>query len=139
VTVIAATAGRVDEKDPPSNARVADYLPGQEAVAQAKLVICNGGSPATQQALAAGVPVLGLCSNMDQFLNMEAICRTGAGLLLRAGHLDGARLRMAVNHLLAQPEYTAKAKKLAKTFSQYDAIARFQALVGAGAFDRVAS
>lgn len=56
VTVIAATAGRNHLKNVPANAFVADYLPGEAAAARSAVVLCNGGSPTTQQALAAGVP-----------------------------------------------------------------------------------
>jgi UDP:flavonoid glycosyltransferase YjiC (YdhE family) len=56
VAVIAATAGQPLSIEPPKNVYVADFLPGIEAAARAALVICNGGSLATQQALAAGAP-----------------------------------------------------------------------------------
>ena len=89
VTVIAATAGT---DTPPRMLGPMCILPiispAREAAARAKLVICNGGSPASQQALAAGVPVLGISSNMDQFLNMGAVVQAGAGILLRADRLD---------------------------------------------------
>jgi len=57
VTVGAATADRSDSTNVPANAFVADYLPGEAAAARSAVVICNGGSMTTQQALAAGVPV----------------------------------------------------------------------------------
>jgi UDP:flavonoid glycosyltransferase YjiC (YdhE family) len=86
VTVIAATAGRIDPKTVPPNAFVADYLPGEEAASRAAVVICNGGSPTTQQALAAGKPVIGIASNLDQHLNMAAIERRGrASSFARSG------------------------------------------------------
>jgi UDP:flavonoid glycosyltransferase YjiC (YdhE family) len=100
VTVIAATAGRTHVTHVPANAYVAEYLPGEEAAARAAVVICNGGSPTTQQALAAGKPVIGIASNMDQYLNMEAIQRTGAGVLLRASHADGATLRSILERII---------------------------------------
>jgi UDP:flavonoid glycosyltransferase YjiC (YdhE family) len=84
ITVIAATAGKIDLAEVPGNAFVADYLPLDRAVQRSRLVICNGGSLTTYQALASGVPILGLCTNMDQLLNMNAIERLGAGLSLRA-------------------------------------------------------
>jgi UDP:flavonoid glycosyltransferase YjiC (YdhE family) len=71
VTVMAATAGRIRLESPPKNTFVADYLPGNDAAKRADLVICNGGSPTTSQALQAGVPVIGIASNLDQYLNMS--------------------------------------------------------------------
>ena len=100
VRVMATTAGRPPPAALPANARVHDYLPGEQAAARAALVVCNGGSLGVQQALAAAVPVLGVASNMDQFLNMGPVVAAGAGLLLRADRLTTAALRDACRQLL---------------------------------------
>ena len=86
--VMAATAGKTELAGDDLQLLVADYLPGSLAARRAQIVVCNGGSPTVSQALAAGRPVLGLCSNLDQFLNMWAVERRGAGLSLRADRLD---------------------------------------------------
>jgi UDP:flavonoid glycosyltransferase YjiC (YdhE family) len=101
VRVLASTAGAPLPERPPANARLAAYLPGDAAAARARLVVCNGGSLTVQQALAAGVPVLGLASNMDQFLNMAPITAAGAGLTLRADRISAAAIRAACQQLLA--------------------------------------
>jgi UDP:flavonoid glycosyltransferase YjiC (YdhE family) len=129
VTVMAATAGRSRLSQIPENARVAAYLPGEEAAARAALVLCNGGSPTTQQALAAGRPVVGLVSNMDQHLNMEAVRRLGAGELLRAETANPAAIRAAVERILTRPTYSEAASGLARIFSQYSAPHRFEAIL----------
>jgi UDP:flavonoid glycosyltransferase YjiC (YdhE family) len=123
--VIAATAGRINPDKVPGNAFVADYLSGEEAARRASLVICNGGSPTTQQALAAGVPVLGLPSNLDQYLNMEAIKRTTAGDYLRAGQCESRGIRDAARRLLYEAKYVAKAKKWAETCARRRAQGQF--------------
>lgn len=84
VDVIASTTGRAEALRVPANARVAELLPGDQACALADLVVCNGGSPGTYQALALGKPVIGLATNMDQFLNMAAVEDAGCGRLLRS-------------------------------------------------------
>lgn len=114
VTVIAATAGSGVEIAPPPNAWVADYLPGREAAQRSCLVICNGGSPTSQQALAAGVPVIGVATNLDQFLNMAAIESAGAGATLRADRFSPTRLRTGVKRLL-DGEALVAARSLAKS------------------------
>ena len=129
VTVIAATAGAAIPQHIPTNVFIADYLSGTEAAARANLVICNGGSPTSQQALAAGVPVLGIASNMDQFLNMGAIVEAGAGVLLRADRLDAGAVRAAVTEMLAAPVYSDGADKLAATFGRYLVPERFATIV----------
>lgn len=129
LTVLAATAGTIEPGRLPGNVHLARYLPGERAAQRSRLVICNGGSPTSQQALAAGVPVLGIAGNLDQYLNMDGVLRSGAGRLLRSDRLDEAPLRSAVLALLEQPAPRAAAAKVAKLFKQYDAGARLAALL----------
>ncbi|MEK0676167.1 glycosyltransferase, partial [Mycobacterium ulcerans] len=123
VTVIAATADRSDLDNIPANAYVADYPPGEAAAARSDVVICNGGSLTTQQALVAGVPVLGIASNLDQHLNMQAIEAAGAGLLLRTERLKARSVSAAVRQLLDRPGYRQSAQELAEVFGRE--LARF--------------
>ena len=120
VRVIAATAGQVDPGPLPDNARAAAYLPGEEAARRARLVICNGGSPTSQQALAAGVPVLGIAGNLDQYLNMQGVVAAGAGALLRSDRLNPELLRAKVVELLEEPAARAAAGRMAQLFDGYD-------------------
>jgi UDP:flavonoid glycosyltransferase YjiC (YdhE family) len=130
VTVIAATAGRSRVAPLPANACTADYLPGTDAAARASLVICNGGSPTTNQALAAGVPVLALASNnMDQHLNMQAVRRSGAGEVLRARGVNPSAVRHAVERLMESPGYRPAAERLAAAHARTNAAERFPALI----------
>ncbi len=118
VTVIAATADRSDLTNVPDNAFVADYLPGEAAAARAAVVVCNGGTLATQQALVAGVPVVGIAANLDQHLNMEAVQRAGAGLLLRTERIKSRRVTKAVTQVLNRSDYQQAAKRLAEAFER---------------------
>ncbi len=130
IAAMVAAAGAT-VRNPPDNVHAASYLPGQAAAARASVVICNGGSPTSQQALAAGVPVLGIASNLDQFLNMRAIEARGAGLCLRADRAAPAAIRHAVMRLLGNPTFRESARKFAKIFSHYDAGRRFSELAAA--------
>lgn len=129
VTVMAATVKAPPPAYGPPKVWAADYLPGTEAAARAALVICNGGSPTTQQALAAGVPVLGIASNMDQFLNMGAVARAGAGILQRADRVNRKKIRSATEDLLGDVGFRRTAKELSAIFARYDAPKRFAQLV----------
>ena len=129
VTVLAATAGNVKLGKVPANAYVADYLPGEEAARRSRLVICNGGSPTSQQALAAGVPVVGIASNLDQFLNMHGVAKAGAGVLLRADRFNAARLQKVVCAMLVETRTADAAKLIAQSFARHDAGATFQKLL----------
>lgn len=121
--VVVATAGRVGSL--PAGIYAADYLPGLEACRRARLVICNGGSPTCQQALAAGVPILGLPSNLDQFLNMQAVATQGAGVLVRSDHAGVLNLRKTLTELLNKPEYGNRARSMAAVYARYSATQRF--------------
>lgn len=116
--VIASTAGGPPPKHVPANAYVADYLPGDAATARAHLVVCNGGSLTAAQALAAGVPVLGVASNMDQFMNMQAIESAGAGKVLRADRLSISSIRAMCQELLQTARFTVAAGGLRDKLAQ---------------------
>ncbi|OYO29970.1 glycosyltransferase [Janthinobacterium sp. PC23-8] len=126
VTVLAATAGTIELDSVPPNAHVTPFLPGDAAARRASLVICNGGSPTSQQALVAGVPVIGIAGNLDQFLNMHGIVAAGAGQLLRADRYNDDVLRQAVTRLLGDRPAQQAARQLAAVFQDYSPHARLQ-------------
>jgi UDP:flavonoid glycosyltransferase YjiC (YdhE family) len=111
VIVVAATANATVNAGPP-NAYLTDYLPGEVACELADVVICNGGSPATYQALAAGKPAIGLATNMDQFLNMAAVERAGCGVLIRSLHFSPDQLRCTVEQALFDSRMRARAAEM---------------------------
>lgn len=119
--VVVTTAGR---KIPPfpkdSRIRLYDFLPGPATIARARLVICNGGSPTTNQALVAGTPLLGIPTNMDQFLNMRAIESYGAGLSVRADRATAVSLGDALETLLGRPNHAERAAFLACSIKGVD-------------------
>ena len=102
----------------------ADYLPGDAATARADLVVCNGGSPTSYQALTRGVPVLGIPGNMDQFLNMHFLEKAGVGLSLRGQNLKPMKVAAAAGKLLGDVGYRSAARQLAKRAVGYDCRAR---------------
>ncbi len=122
LTVIASSAGGAGTAGiDASRCLVAPYLPGDRAAAMADLVICNGGSMSCQQAFIAGRPVLGVASNMDQFLNMQGVSAAGAGLCLRADRLSASAVRQACRSLLNEPGFTESARRLGQAMASHDA------------------
>jgi UDP:flavonoid glycosyltransferase YjiC (YdhE family) len=120
MTIIASTAGKPLAAAPPPDVYVADYLPGEVAVRRASLVICNGGSPSTQQALRAAVPVIGIADNLDQFLNMLVLSRAGVGECLRADRLQGDALARLAADMLDSPGHSGAAERLAASLARHD-------------------
>jgi UDP:flavonoid glycosyltransferase YjiC (YdhE family) len=108
---------------------IADYLPMDAATRRSQLVISNGGSLTTYHALANGVPVIGLCSNMDQLLNMHAVERLDVGLALRAAKVSSASLSVAVSVMQDNPSYTRAASRVRRMLSQYDSGQCFREIV----------
>ena len=109
ITCLVATAGRPPLTDVPSNVFVADYLPGEEAAEATDFVICNGGSPTAYQAFSQGRPVLGICTNLDQQLNMTAVEAGGLGLSLVASEAHARSIHHLAKRLLDTPRFRKNA------------------------------
>jgi UDP:flavonoid glycosyltransferase YjiC (YdhE family) len=129
VDVLLATAGRELKQALPANVRAMPFVDGAAACAQARVVIHNGGSSTGYQALADGKPVLGLPSNLDQYLASERIDQKGAGLSLRAGTLTAQQVRRSLEQLLYEPAFTRAAEALAEVFRAHDAATNFRVFV----------
>lgn len=126
---LVATAGADAGTTPAANLRLARYLPGSAATGRARFVLCNGGSMTVQQALVAGVPVIGICGNMDQMLNMAPVAAAGAGILLRADAAPTAAIRAAVRRVLDEPAFRETAQALAPKLAGHDAPGRLADLL----------
>jgi UDP:flavonoid glycosyltransferase YjiC (YdhE family) len=129
INIIAATAGRVDLAPQTDNVFAADYLPFEKVAQLASLVICNGGSLTTYQALAEAVPILGLTTNLDQLLNMQAIEQLGVGICLRQSMAGKQDVYQATRALLDKPHYAEAAERMAAVVTQYNAEQRFATLL----------
>lgn len=112
IGALVSTAGRRPPDYLPDNTWIAPYLPGLEAARRADLVICNGGSATTYQAFAAGVPVLGIPTNLDQYLMMNYVQQYGAGEYVRAGEASVSILTQIVTQILDNPNYRLRAGRL---------------------------
>ncbi|MGH8763915.1 MAG: glycosyltransferase [Nitrosospira sp.] len=129
ITVIVATAGKITLADAPPNAYITDYLPMDVATRCSQVVISNGGSLTTYQSLASGVPIIGLCSNMDQLLNMNSVQCLGAGITLRAASLSAANLLDSVTAMLDNPAYAQAASKVGQILAKSNAGQRLREFV----------
>lgn len=131
VTPILTSAGRalpggIDT----ARVRVFDFLPGEEALTRCQLLVCNGGSPSTLQALRTGTPILGIPSNMDQMLNMRAIQGAACGITVRADRCTAHTLGDALERLTREhADYRARARRMAESFPPDRIPARFTAML----------
>lgn len=115
VYIVAVTAGQQMASLNASRANVVllEYAPGDALAALASVVICNGGSLSCHQALAHGVPVLAVPSNLDQCLNVQALHATGAVRAVRTGLRFVPRIRSAVVELLQDRRWADAARGVA--------------------------
>lgn len=91
---------------------VAPFFSGQAATEAADLVIHNGGSGSINQCLLAGVPFIGVASNLDQFSCMYFPEQAGIGTTLRADTLSPSAVDRATNALLEDPRWRQNIKAL---------------------------
>lgn len=126
VQVVAVTAGQpwAGAEAMPPNALVLDYAPGDAMAALASIVICNGGSLSCHQALAHGVPVVAIPSNLDQCLNAQALHGTGAVQVVRTGLGLTHRVQSAVRRVLQDGQWSDAARKVAAQASSAELPAR---------------
>lgn len=119
VAAIVATAGRTNVESRSGDIRVMPLVAGTDAAQLSDLVICNGGSLGCFQALSAGVPVIGIPSNMDQFLNMAPIEAMGAGLALRADRFSEPAVERAIRSVLGDTRFRERARQLQRWSLRY--------------------
>ncbi len=132
IRTIIATAGEVVGHTLPKNCIYASsYVPYADACAIASVVVCNGGSPATYQALARGTPLLGLPSNLDQFLNVRVVNKLEASRTLRADSASDSEIASAVSDLLRMPAFSAAARVAAIAIARCNSLSRVQAWIRA--------
>jgi UDP:flavonoid glycosyltransferase YjiC (YdhE family) len=117
IGAMVSTAGKEFPGVVPGHVWISEYIPGLQAAAKADLVICNGGSATVYQALAAGIPVLGIPSNLDQYLMMHYVEKFRAGAMVRAGQASTEALRAMAQRILSAAHYRQAAESL-KTMIQ---------------------
>lgn len=129
LTVIATTAGKIHPTCLPSSVFIADYLPIDLATQRSNLVVSNGGSLTTYQALSAGKPVIGIAANMDQLLNMYAVERLGAGITVRASRASFNKIQKVASSMLDNPSCTQAACRTAEVLKRYNSAQQFREIV----------
>jgi UDP:flavonoid glycosyltransferase YjiC (YdhE family) len=122
-TVESRTLGPV-----PANVHLEAWVPQEQVLSQAALVVCHGGSGTTFGALAAGVPIVFLPLFADQPANATRVTAAGAGLIVgpnadpeaamtEPGVSDVAPLRVAIQAVLADNSFARAARRIGEEMS----------------------
>ncbi|MFG2629587.1 glycosyltransferase [Streptomyces sp. NPDC048473] len=108
----------------PPNVHVEAWVPQADVLGSAAVVVCHGGSGTVFGALAAGVPVVCVPLFADQPVNARLVTEAGAGRTVIPavgpayepavlGPDEVSRIRSAVEPVLKEPSYRARAESLA--------------------------
>jgi MGT family glycosyltransferase len=114
----------------PANVQVYRFLPGGEMAKRAQLVICHGGWGTIYQALAQGVPILGIPN--QPFHEGPAIDRLedlGLGRKLVEAGLTTEMLTQTMREMLANESYYKATRALASQFRLEDGPQRAVTLI----------
>lgn len=111
----------------PPGVFAAPVIANAQAIPRAALMIGNGGVLSTMSAALSGCYYLGLCSNMDQVMNMSVVEKHGLGKCYRQPRRD---INALVAHAVSLPRVDAViVQNLQSQSAEYDPAARFNALV----------
>ncbi|HZB51451.1 MAG TPA: glycosyltransferase [Mycobacteriales bacterium] len=131
VLVVAVTGG----PDPavlgplPANARAGGYIPYGPLFARAAAVVTNGGFGGVQRAISSGVPLVVAGATGDRPEVANRVAWSGVGVNLRTGRPSPDAVRAAVQRVLADPSYAARARLLAESAAPALAAERAAALL----------
>jgi UDP:flavonoid glycosyltransferase YjiC (YdhE family) len=115
--------------DVPANADLVEWVSYSQVMPLADVVVCHGGHGTLVRALAAGAPVVTVPASGDMGENGVRAQWAGAGINLPGRFLSPATLRWAVQSVLEQPRFAARARELSAWAGQNDGAANAAGLV----------
>jgi len=112
VQVAVTTGGRDVESLPPlpPGAFAARYLPYDELLARTSVLVTNGGYGGLHHAMRHGVPIVIAGDSEDKVETSARVQHAGVGVNLRTGRPTPDAIRSAVQRILADPGYAARAR-----------------------------
>ncbi len=123
VLVVAALGRPVDAlSDVPDNLRVAEYVPFDLLLPRADVLVTNGGFGSTQQALAAGTPVVVAGSSEDRAPTAARVAFHGVGVSLATSTPTPSQVRQAVEDVLGDDAIRERARAMAEAYARHDAL-----------------
>ncbi|MFI8007294.1 nucleotide disphospho-sugar-binding domain-containing protein [Streptomyces sp. NPDC086010] len=134
VTVVAAT-GRSDGPDlvraamggdVPANVHLADFVPFEQLLPLADVLVTNGGYGGVQAALRHGLPLVVGGETEDKPEVAARVEWSGTGVDLRTSSPEAAAVRAAVDQVLNEPGYRDRARAMQREMADhqpFDAIA----------------
>ncbi len=130
VTVVAALGREVEALSIPipANARVAAFIPFDALLPKADVFVTNGGFGGTQQAIAAGVPVVVAGVTEDKPATAARVAYREVGVNLETARPTPEAVAVAVESVLKDTGMRANAEKLAEVYAAHDALGEIERL-----------
>lgn len=131
VTVIAALgreAGTLSVPVPP-NARVVEFIPFDVLLPKTDVFITNGGFGGTQQALAAGVPVIVAGVTEDKLAVSARVAYHGLGISLQTATPTPEAVAAATEALVNDTKIRDNVTKIAQVYASHDAFDEIERLI----------
>jgi len=114
---VVATLGALDPTDVspvPANAELHRYVPQQQVLPEASLVVHHAGAGTMFGALAHGLPQVALPQAADNFLNADVLTRAGVALSLAPHEVTSEAVTAAVQEVLEDGSFAAAARVIAE-------------------------
>lgn len=126
--LVVTTGGRpIAELGPlPANVRAAEFLPYDRLMPLTDLFVTNAGYGGTQFALSHGVPIIAAGDTEDKAEVSARVAWSGVGLNLKTGKPTPVAIAAAVDRVLAEPSYRARAKSMAAAISSQNTLASIE-------------
>lgn len=105
---------------PPSNTRLAKFIPFDDLFKYADLVISNGGYGTVQQAFIEGVPMVVAGITEDKLESCARAMYTGAAVAFQTDTPDVEQIKGAVETIFETPSYKEKALGLKERYGEAD-------------------
>jgi len=136
--VIMTTAGLARLPELPPNCRAVELAPGSRLMEVSDVVVCQGGNGTIYQALAHGVPIVGIPTMHDQEFNLDRVEALGVGIHLSELRFRPEDLRGAVRRTLEDESFRRNAAWHAERLRGFDAPRRGAELILRQISDRAA-
>ncbi|GMT34983.1 hypothetical protein PFISCL1PPCAC_26280, partial [Pristionchus fissidentatus] len=108
----------IDVEKAPEHMNITAYLPQNDILAdkRTKLIVTNGGMSSIMEAIAYGVPVVGIPLYGVNKQNLEKVAYKGLGVVLPKNELSQTNLLKAMKTVLESAKYKTVAKDMAREF-----------------------
>ncbi|MBI1747263.1 MAG: hypothetical protein HYR55_11820 [Acidobacteria bacterium] len=114
---------------PPKNVFIARFANGLRLMEKSDIVINHGGNGTIYQAIAAGKPVIGIPTHVDQDINLQRVESLKFGLRVPPGRHAGRKLVEAIETILTCDSFRHKAQELQSCVLKYNGPVRAGQLI----------